>query len=312
MSTETAASHGMAKRFWTLRRTEALSGYLYISPWLLGFLVFTLFPFVASAYLSLTNYTILSAPRFVGLDNFGTILTRDKLFWGSMRRTLFYAGVSVPLGILGSLFCALLLNQNLKATSLWRTLYFLPSLTPIVALALLWKWLLQPDFGLLNLLLGKVGIPGPGWLGTPEWAIPALIIMALWGGIGGGRMVTFLAGLQGVPKEMYEAAEIDGAGTWHKFRHITLPMISPSMFFNLVLGIIGALQVFAVAYVSTEGGPAYATWFYVLHLFTQAFKYMNMGYASALAWIFFVVVLIFTYVQIRASGRWVYYAGEVR
>ncbi len=311
----TSATISLGKRrarFSMIRRREALSGYLYISPWLAGFLIFSLFPFISSIYLSLTDYSIIKPPRFIGFDNYVTAFTKDKLFWPSLRVTFFYAGVSVPLGIAGSLFCALLLNQKLKGTALWRTFYFLPSLTPVVSLALLWRWLLQPDFGLINFLLGKIGIRGPGWLGSTEWAVPALILMALWGSVGGGRMIIFLAGLQGVPEELYEAAEIDGAGAWSKFWHVTLPMISPTMFFNLVLGIIDALQAFATAYVATQGGPAYATWFYVLHLFSHAFKYMHMGYASALAWIFLVIVLFLTYLQIRASERWVFYAGMVR
>ncbi len=295
----------------SLRRQEALTGYLYISPWLAGFLAFTAFPFLASFYLSFTDYTVVSQPRFAGLANYAEALTGDDLFWGSLRRTFTYAAVGVPLGIAGSLACALLLNQRLPGTTVFRALFFLPSLTPLVALALLWQWIFQPDFGVLNFLLAQVGIvDGPGWLSSIEWALPSLIIMSLWATVGGGQMVIFLAGLQGVPQELYEAVEIDGGGVWRKFRHVTLPMISPTMFFNLILGIIGALRVFTVAYVSTEGGPAYATWFYILHLYTQAFKYFNMGYASALAWIFFLILIAFTYLQVRASRHWVFYAGD--
>ena len=298
------------RRAASLKRQEAVAGFIYISPWLLGFLAFTAFPFLASFYLSFTDYTVVSQPSFAGFSNYVEALSGDDLFWGSLRRTFTYAVVGVPLGILGSLACALLLNQALKGTTLFRVLFFLPSLTPLVALALLWQWIFQPDFGVLNFLLAKVGIDGPGWLSSIEWALPSLIIMALWGTVGGGQMVIFLAGLQGVPQELYEAVEIDGGGPWFKFRHVTLPMISPTMFFNLILGIIGALRVFTVAYVSTEGGPAYATWFYILHLYTQAFKYFNMGYASALAWIFFIILIAFTYLQVRASRHWVFYAGE--
>ncbi len=294
----------------TLKRQEAIAGYLYILPWLLGFLAFTAFPFLASFYLSFTDYTVVSQPRFAGFANYAEALSGDDLFWGSLRRTFTYAIIGVPAGIVGSLACALLLNQRLQGTTLFRALFFLPSLTPLVALALLWQWIFQPDFGILNFLLAKVGIDGPGWLSSIEWALPSLIIMALWTTVGGGQMVIFLAGLQGVPPELYEAVEIDGGGIWHRFRHVTLPMISPTMFFNLILGVIGALRVFTVAYVSTEGGPAYATWFYILHLYTQAFKYFNMGYASALAWIFFIILIAFTYLQVRASRRWVFYAGD--
>ncbi len=301
---------GRTRRRTSLQRQEAVAGYIYIAPWLLGFLAFTAFPFLASFYLSFTEYTVISAPRFSGFANYTQALTGDDLFWGSLRRTFTYAAIGVPLGIVGSLACALLLNQRLHGTTILRALFFLPSLTPLVALALLWQWIFQPDFGVLNFLLRQIGIDGPGWLSSIEWALPSLIIMALWATVGGGQMVIFLAGLQGVPQELYEAVEIDGGGPWYKFRHVTLPMISPTMFFNLILGIIGALRVFTVAYVSTEGGPAYATWFYILHLYTQAFKYFNMGYASALAWIFFIILIAFTYFQVRASRRWVFYAGD--
>jgi multiple sugar transport system permease protein len=173
-----------------------------------------------------------------------------------------------------------------------------------------WKVILHPEVGLLNTLLFDVGIKGPGWLSSVEWAIPALIIMALWRGVGGNSMMIFLAGLQGIPAELYEAAAIDGANSWHRFRHVTVPMLSPTVFFNLTLGVIGALQVFASALVASRGGPAYATWFYALHIYTEAFVNFKMGYAAALAWIFFVIVLVITYLQVRLSGRWVYYAGD--
>jgi len=294
----------------TLRRREAIQGYLLISPWVLGFLAFTLFPFVASFVLSLTKFR--PYPELVGFQNYIKAFAGDPLFWGSLKRSFLFGALSVPLGILGSLVCALLLNQRLRGTPIFRMLYYLPSLTPIVAASMLWIWIFQPDFGVLNYLLDRVGIDGPGWLNSIEWALPSLVIMSLWGTVGGDRMIIFLAGLQGVPQELFDAAMIDGANAWRRFWHITLPMISPTMFFNLVLGIIGALKVFAPAYIATGGGPAYATWFYVLHLYQQAFVYSNMGYASALAWIFFVIVLIFTLVQVKLSGKWVYYAAEVR
>lgn len=295
-----------------MRRREAVLGYLYISPWILGFILWVGGPIIASLILSLTNYNILKPPRFVGLYNFRYALTGDKLFWSSMGRTFYYATVVVPVGTLGSLVLAILLNQKFPATTMLRTLYFLPHLTPAVASILLWKWILQPDVGLMNFALAKIGIQGPQWLGSMEWAIPSLIIMALWGSIGGNRMMIFLAGLQGVPQELYEAADIDGASSWDKFRHVTVPMVSPTIFFNLVLGVIGALRVFTSAFVATGGGPAYATWFYALHIYQNAFQYFQVGYAAALAWLFFIVMFSFTYFQFRASARWVYYAGEVR
>ncbi|GIV79071.1 MAG: hypothetical protein KatS3mg050_3465 [Litorilinea sp.] len=186
-------------------------------------------------------------------------------------------------------------------------MYYLPSLTPVVAMAILWAWLLQPQVGLVNYLLYQVGIDGPGWLTSRQWAIPSIILISLWSSIGGGRMIIFLAGLQGVPKEMYESAEIDGANAVQRFFHITLPLISPVILFNLILGVIGSFSVFSLAYVATDGGPNYATWFFMLHLYYNAFSYFQMGYASALAWIFFVIIFILSYLQIKLSDRWVYY-----
>jgi multiple sugar transport system permease protein len=295
-----------------LERREALEGYLYLLPWALGFIFFVGGPMVASLVFSFTNYDMASRHDLVGFLNYRNAFTNDRLFWPALMKTFYYVAASVPIGIVGSLFAAMLLNQKLAGTNIFRTFYFLPHLTPIVASAILWKWVLNPEVGLVNFLLAKVGIKGPAWFGSKEWAIPSLVIMALWGGIGGNRMLIFLAGLQGVPQELYEAAEIDGANLWHRFRHVTLPMVSPTMFFNMVLAIIASLQVFASAYVATQGGPAYATWFYALHIYMNAFQYYDMGYASALAWIFFAVMFSFTFIQFRASSRWVYYAGETR
>ena len=294
------------------RRREALFGYLYLSPWVVGFVLFVGGPMVASFFLSLTDYDILSPPKLVWLTNYRKALTGDKLFWPSMGRTFYYAAVVVPVGTVGSLLLAALLNQQYPVNTLLRTMYFLPSLTPAVAAAILWKWILQPEIGLMNYALGKLGIEGPLWLGSTEWAIPALIIIAIWQSMGGNRMMIFLAGLQGVSQELYEAADIDGASAWHKMWRITVPLISPTIFFNLVLGVIGALRVFAVAYVATEGGPVYATWFFALHIYYQAFQFFEVGYACALAWLFFIVLFAFTYVQFRSASRWVYYEGEER
>lgn len=294
----------------SIRQREALEGYICLLPWALGFLLWVGGPMLASFVLSLTDYDIVHPAKFVGLANLRRAFFEDDLFWGSIVRTFYYAMVLVPLGMIGSLLAASLLNQKLKATNLYRTLYFLPSLTPTVAAALLWVWILQPDVGLINHLLNKIGIRGPAWFGSKEWAIPAMILIGLWSTVGGNRMMIFLAGLQGVPEELYEAAEVDGAGSWHRFWHVTIPMITPTLFLLLVLGIIAALKVFATAFVATNGGPAYATWFYALHIYKQAFEYYNMGYASALSWIFFIIMFLFTYFQFRASSRWVYYAGE--
>jgi len=297
---------------WYARRStqEAAKGYAFISPWIIGFLLFSLGPMLASIYLSLAHFDIASAPRFIGLGNYRHAFRSDPLFWSSLGRTAVYTLLSVPLGIAGSLFVAALLNQEIHGKALFRTLFFLPSLTPVVASGLLWSWLLQPQVGLINYVLWHIGIIGPGWLSDPSLALPCLVGIALWGGIGGSRMIIFLAGLQGIPQELLEAANLDGAGAWIKFWHVTVPMLTPVIFFNLVLGLIDSLGVFAIAYVATDGGPAYATWFYMLHLVNQALRYFDMGYASALAWIFFVIVMAFTYLQVRMAKRWVYYAGE--
>lgn len=212
--------------------------------------------------------------------------------------------------MVGSLMIAMLLNQKLVATAVWRTFYFLPTLTPIIAAALLWRWMLNPDVGLVNFLLEKVGIEGPGWLASTNWSIPSLALIGLWLSVGGSRMIIFLAGLQDVPIELLEAAEIDGAGRWAKFRNVTLPLITPTIFFNLVLGIIFALRTFDIAFISTAGGPARSTWFISLHIYQNAFVSFDMGYASALSWVFFIILFLLTYIQFRFSGRWVFYAGE--
>ncbi|GAI17393.1 unnamed protein product, partial [marine sediment metagenome] len=259
-----------------------------------------------------TKYTILDPLEFLGMKNYLKVFTNDKLFYGSVVRTFYYALVSVPLGLLGSLFAAVLLNQKIKLRALFRTLFYLPSLTPTVAMTILWLWILQPQVGLINFLLWKIGIQGPPWFGSTEWAIPSLILMGLWSGIGGGRMIIFLAALQGVPKELYEAAEIDGANSLQKFIHVTFPMVSPAFLFCLVLGIIGSLKVFETAFIATEGGPARATWFLALHIYFNSFRYMHFGYASALAWVFFTIVLLLTGLQLKMSGHWVYYEGEVK
>ena len=291
----------------------AVEGYLLITPWLVGLVVFTLGPILASLYFSFSRYSIISAPRLIGLGNYVRALGgADPLFYGSLLRTLEFGVIYVPSGVLVSLGLALLLNRDLRGSPLFRTLFFLPTLTPVAAAALLWTWLLQPDVGPVNYLLRQVGIQGPRWLASQQWALPTLVVAALWGSVGGSRMIIFLAGLQGVPPELYEAASIDGANRWHRFRHVTLPMVSPVTFFLIVLTTIAAFRVFALAFVATNGGPAYATWFYLLHLYTTAFRSLDMGYASALAWIFVVLVLGLSLVQFRLSSRWVYYAGEPR
>lgn len=285
-------------------------GYIFISPWILGFLLFSGGPLIFSLYMSFTEWDILSSPKFVGLDNYSFALQEDPQFWNSLWRTSYFAVLAVPLGLIGSLLLAILLNQGLRATSLFRTLFFLPHLTPAVAMAILWSWLLHPTLGFANTFLGNMGIPQFAWLTSKETVIPTLVMISLWAGVGGNTMLIFLAALQGIPKDLEEAAELDGAGSWSKFRVITMPLISPVIFFNLILGIISSFQVFTLAFVATEGGPSYGSWFFILHLYNQAFKYFRLGYGAALAWIFLLIVLAITLVNFTVSRRWVYYQGE--
>ena len=297
------------------RRREALQGLAFISPWLIGFLAFTAYPMFASFYYSFTNYKILAPPKWVGLQNYAYALsgrplgtTGDPLFWLSVERTVTWVVVTVPLGIVGSLLAAVLLNRGMVGTRFYRTAFFLPSLTPVVAATLLWTWILNPRLGILNAAIeGLTGWEGPNWLTSIEWALPSLAMISLWTAIGGNRMLIFLAGLQGIPPELYEAARVDGAGPVRTWWHITVPLITPAIFFNLVLGIIFSFRVFAFAFVTTGGGPARSTYFYALHLYTMAFSSFDMGYGSALAWILFLTVLVLTILNMQLSKRWVYY-----
>jgi len=295
------------------RRHEALLGYLYISPWILGYLLFTIGPLFASLYYSLCRYSLLMPTQFIGLQNYRTAFFGDRLFWRTAERTFMWAITSVPLGVTGSLLAALLLDRGVRGTTAWRMCFFLPSLTPQVAAAMLWVWILQPDVGIVNNMIRMLfGVRGPGWMISTTWAFPSLLMISLWTGIGSQRMLIFLAGLQGVPQELYDAVLVDGANWFQKTWHVTIPMITPTIFFNVVLGIIGSLQVFGLAFVATGGGPAYTTYFYALHLYYTAFRSYDMGYGSALSWILFIVLIVLTLVQMNLSTRWVYYAGEAR
>jgi multiple sugar transport system permease protein len=294
----------------SLARREALTFYLLISPWLLGLLLFVLGPMIASLFISFTRWDLLSPAKFVGLQNYEKMFTRDPLFWQSLKVTTIYTAFYVPLELIGGLILALLMNQKLRFRGAFRTIYYLPSVLPGVAFIVLWMWILNPDVGLVNTLLSYVGIQGPRWLADPHWALPALLMMSLWGL--GRTMVIYLAGLQGIPHHLYEAATIDGAGTWQSFWRITLPMLTPTIFFTLVLSIISTFQTFTSAFVATDGGPLDSTLFYVLYLFRQAFQFFNMGYASALAWILFLIILVLTLLIVRSADRWVYHEGGGR
>jgi multiple sugar transport system permease protein len=290
-------------------RIEELWGYLFISPWLAGFLIFTLGPMLISLYWSFTKYEFPLAPKWNGVQNYVTAFAQDELFPRSLWNTAYYVVFSVPLGLAASLLLALLLDRKLRGRAIWRTIYYIPSIVPAVVSAFLFGYLFQPEYGLINGMLSQVGISGPGWFNSVQWVKPTLILLALWGA-GGPTMIIFLAGLQNIPTELYEAAEVDGAGRMSKFWHITIPMLSTTIFFNLVTGIIAAFKIFTAAYVATAGGPYYASYFYVLHLFNNFFKYLNMGYASALAWLLFLIIMVFTVIQLRAARRWVYYESD--
>lgn len=288
-----------------LSRREAIAGYLFILPWLLGFIALRFGPMLASLILSFTKYDILSAPEFVGTANYAKMFTDDPSFWDALRVTLTYAIFAVPIGLTLSLMIALLLNQNVPGIAVWRTIYYLPSVVSGVAVAMLWVWLFHSQFGLFNLALGAIGIDGPAWLNDPDWALTALVIMSFW--TIGGSMVINLAGLQGIPTEMYEAASLDGANAWHRFWSVTLPMMSPILFFNLIIGIIETFQYFTNAFVMTNGGPGRSTLFYNLYLFQNAFRFYKMGYASALAWVMLLIILVLTLAIFKSSPYWVYY-----
>jgi multiple sugar transport system permease protein len=288
-----------------LGRRRTVTGYLFISPWLAGFFLLTAGPILASLGLSVTFFDMVSPPQFVGLRNYGDMFARDPLFWKSLVNTLYFAALSVPLGVLVALALALLLNGRVRGMAVYRTIFYLPVAVPAVAASVLWIWLLNPELGLLNLALAKVGINGVAWLGSPTWSKPGLVVMSLWT-VGGG-MVVFLAGLQSVPAHLYEAAMIDGAGAWQRFRSVTLPMLSPTVFFNLVMGGIGAFQVFTQSYVMTGGGPVNSTLFYVLYLYDNAWQNFRMGFAAAMAWVLFCVVVAITLAQFGLARRWVYY-----
>src|SRR5262245_37975005 len=301
---------GAARRRSRLLRREAIDGYLCILPWLLGFLLFTAGPMLVSFGLAFTEYDITSTPRFTGLDNFLKMFTRDPLFWKSLGNTAYYTFIFIPVHLATALLAALALNVKLRGIGLFRVVWYVPSIVPSVANAFLWMWVYHPDYGLANNLLSLVGLPPNKWLFDEDSAMNSLILMSLWGL--GSAMIIFLAELQQVPESLYEAAAIDGASKVDRFRHVTIPMITPVIFFNMVVGIIGSFQVFTTAYIATQGGPNNATLFYVLYLYNQGWQFLRMGYASAMAWVLLVIVMGFTLVQWSVARRWVYYEAETR
>ena len=287
-------------------RWQRWSGLLFIMPWLITFLWFTLGPFIASIYLSFTNYRFIGLPTWVGFQNYANLFGDDPKFIRSIINTLYYTAVHVPGIMLLAFFVALLLNQKVKGQPIYRTAFYLPSVTAGVATAYLWILLLQPN-GLINQFLGIVGIDGPTWLTSSTWAMPALILMSFWGL--GTTMIIYLAALQGIPQHLYEAASVDGAGVVRKMWHVTVPMMTPAIFLTAVLQIIGSWQVFTQALIVTNGGPRDSTLFILLHLYRTGFEYFQMGYASAIAWVLFMIILVFTVIQFGVARRWVYYEG---
>ena len=284
---------------------QSLWGWAFVAPWLVGFVVFTAGPMLTSLFLSFHVYD-LHKLEYVGGENYRRLFTVDAVFLKSLRITLTYALFAVPLGVGGSLALAVLLNQKVAGQRLFRTLFYLPSLVPSIASAIVWSWMFNTDNGALNGFLGWFGLPPVAWLQDERWTLPAFVLMSLWG-VGGGRMVIFLAGLQGVPESLLEAATLDGAGPWRRFRDVTLPLLSPVLFFNVVMGCIGAFQVFTSAYAMTGGGPNNASRFYALYLFQTAFEQFKLGKASAMAWVLFLILLAITGIQFYGSRKWVYY-----
>jgi multiple sugar transport system permease protein len=299
---------GLGRR---LRRPESRAGYLFASPWLLGFTVFTAGPILVSLVYSFCRYNVLEPAVWVGLENYRRLLFHDPLFWKALANTA-YMLLGLPLGMAAGLAIALLLNTRVRGLKLYRTIFYLPAIVPVVASSLLWLWVLNPTSGLINSLLRLTGVAHPPlWLHSASWLLgskAAILLMGLWGA--GGGMVIWLAGLKGIPAHLYEAAEMDGAGPVRCFWHITLPMLSPYIFFNLIMGVIGTMQIFSQAFIMTGGGPDDSTLFYAFYLFNHAFSYFNMGYASAMAWLLFVVVILLTVLQMWVSKRWVYYEHE--
>ncbi|MFP4355615.1 MAG: carbohydrate ABC transporter permease [Phycisphaerae bacterium] len=290
------------------QRRNLLKGLAFLSPWLVGFCLFMLGPIVLSAWYSLCEYSMLQEPLYIGLENYRE-LWADPLFTKSLTNTLVFAAMALPATMLISLGLALLLNVPSRAQSYYRTVIFLPSLVPVVASAIVWLGLFDAKRGLLNQGLELIGLTGPNWLRDPSWAMPALVFMSLWGV--GHTVVIYLAGLQDVPTELYEAAEVDGAGWWSRLWNVTLPMISPVIFFNLVMAMIRVLQVFTIPYIMTpQGGPGRSTYFYTMYLYDNAFIYLRMGYASAMAWILLIIILLLTGLAFWSSRRWVHYRSQ--
>jgi multiple sugar transport system permease protein len=312
-ATQSAAAAPIRPRRWTRSTKRNLrNGLLFISPWIVGTLVLTVYPIVASLYYSFTDYNVVSPPKWIGLGNY-TELFGDPQLIAAIKNTLYYAALYVPLTLVVSVAIAMLLNLQVRGVTIYRAIFFLPYTIPQVVLAILWAWILNPQFGIANRALAAMDLPQIGWLSDPSWSKPSLVLMGLWASIG-GTVIIFLAGLKDISRQLYEAAEIDGAGAVRRTFHITLPMLTPTIFYNLILGVIGALQTFTTVYVVSngEGGPLNSTMFYGLLLYQNAFRYFRMGYASAMAWLLFVFIFVLTLILFKTSNRWVHYEGDAR
>jgi multiple sugar transport system permease protein len=289
-------------------KREGIAGYLFASPWFIGMAVFLLYPLAASIYYSFCDYSVLKPPVWVGAANY-VELSKDEVFWKAVTNTAIYAAMVLPVSMLVALGLAMLLNSKVKGMAFYRTIFFLPSLVPMISLAVLWLWILNSEYGVLNQFLGMAHLPQPNWLGNPSWAKPALVVTSVWGV--GNAMLIYLASLQDVPASLLEASDLDGANGWQKTKNVTLPMISPVILFNLVMGIIGTLQVFAVPYVMLpNGGPERSGYFYTAYLFDNAFRFNKMGYACAMGWIMFIVILVLTFTALKLSEKHVHYQGS--
>lgn len=292
------------------RKWGGVIPYLFISPWIFGFLVFTLGPLLFSLVISFFDWPIVGQVKFIGLHNYAEMFTDDPLFWKSLGVTLKFAVLFVPLNIAVALGLAILLNQKTRGSAIFRTAFYLPSVISGVALAMIWSWVYSGDYGILNYFLSLVGIQGPDWLNDPHWSLVAMVVASLWGQ--GSMMLVFLAGLKGIPKDLYESASIDGAGKLRQFFSVTIPMLSPTILFNLITSIIAAFQQLTLALLLTGGGPMKATYFYAMYMYENAFKYFQMGYSAANAWFMFLIVLSLTFLVFKSSEAWVFYEGEMK
>ncbi|MGA2977011.1 MAG: sugar ABC transporter permease [Spirochaetia bacterium] len=301
----------MRKRQFHAEAREAIAGYLFASPVILGLLIWVIAPMIGVILISLTDWNVLTVPHWVGIRNYIELFTTNLYFWNTLKVTAYYVVLNVACTTLYSLVVAMLLNQKIGGRGIYRSIFYLPTIVPIVASSALWMWLYNPDFGLFNMILQGVGLPRSLWIDSQTTVVPSIVLMSVWGGAG-NTIVIFLAALQGVPKELLEAVEIDGGNWWHRFRAITLPMISPVTFFNVVTGLIASFTIFTQSYVMTGGGPNNASLFYVYLLYREGFQRNNMGGAAALSWVLIVIVSLLSLLIFRTSRRWIYYEGGER